>query len=278
MTSENLASPAGSAMTARVAEMAARLTRVPGIRAVMLGGSRARGTHRPDSDWDLGVYYRGTPDTAALSALASAFQGSPVEVTGPGGWGPWVDAGGWLRVDGAQVDWILRDLDRVEAVWADCREGRYEVGIQPGHPLGFWSPAYPGEVALGRILSDPGGELAVLKRETAVYPEPLREALAGAAWEAEFSVQGARKSAPAGDRLHVSLCLSRAFGILAQALHAHHRTWCLNEKGAIAATAALPGTPAGFADRVDAALRGLDAAAVETAAELVREVRAVLAS
>ncbi|WP_328904517.1 nucleotidyltransferase domain-containing protein [Streptomyces sp. NBC_00441] len=265
-------------MTARVAEMAARLTQVPGIRAVLLGGSRARGAHRPDSDWDLGVYYRGTPDTAALSALASAFQGSPVEVTGPGGWGPWVNAGGWLRVDGVQVDWILRDVDRVEAVWADCREGRYEVGIQPGHPLGFWSPTYPGEVALGRVLSDPGGELTTLREETSRYPEALRKALAEASWEAEFSVAGARKSAPAGDRLHVSLCLSRAFGILAQSLHAHHRTWCLNEKGAVAATAALPGTPPGFAERVDAALRGLDAAAVETAAELVREVREVLAA
>ncbi|MGW2477378.1 nucleotidyltransferase domain-containing protein [Streptomyces sp. NPDC001665] len=278
MTSENFAGPADSGTAARIGEMAARLTQVPGIRAVLLGGSRARGAHRPDSDWDLGVYYRGTPDTAALSALASAFQGSPVEVTGPGGWGPWVNAGGWLRVDGVPVDWILRDLDRVEAVWADCREGRYEVGVQPGHPLGFWSPTYAGEVALGRVLADPGGELTALKRETSVYPEPLRTTLADAAWEAEFSVAGARKSAPSGDRLHVSLCLSRAFGILAQSLHAHHRTWCLNEKGALAATAALPETPPGFADRVDAALRGLDAAAVETAAELVREVRAVLAA
>lgn len=38
-----------------------RLGALPGIRAVVLGGSRARGTHRPDSDWDLGLYYRGTP-------------------------------------------------------------------------------------------------------------------------------------------------------------------------------------------------------------------------
>ncbi|THA28928.1 nucleotidyltransferase domain-containing protein [Streptomyces sp. A1277] len=256
--------------------MADRLTEVPGIRAVALGGSRARGTHRPDSDWDLGLYYRGTPDTAALAALASAFQGSPVEVAGPGGWGPWVNGGAWLRVDGVQVDWILRDLDRVESVWAGCREGRYEVGIQPGHPLGFWSPAYPGEVALGRVLADPAGELTGLQRETADYPEPLRKALADAAWEADFSVVAARKSAPAGDRLHVSLCLSRAFGVLAQSLHAHHRTWCLNEKGALAAAAALPDAPAHFADRVGEALRGLDTVAVETAAELVREVREVL--
>ncbi|WP_406459377.1 nucleotidyltransferase domain-containing protein [Streptomyces sp. NBC_00876] len=256
--------------------MAEQLTALPGIRAVVLGGSRARGTHRPDSDWDLGLYYRGTPDLAALTALAGEFQGSPVEVAGPGGWGPWVNGGAWLRVDGAPVDWILRDLDRVETVWSDCRQGRYEVGVQPGHPLGFWSPAYPGEVALSRVLADPYGELTALRNETLDYPEPLRKALADAAWEAEFSVEAARKSAPAGDRLHVSLCLSRAFGILAQSLHAHHRTWCLNEKGALAAAAALPETPAEFAERAGEALAGLDAGAVERAADLVRDVRAVL--
>ncbi|MET9661684.1 nucleotidyltransferase domain-containing protein [Streptomyces sp. NPDC006510] len=266
-----------AAVPAPVADMASRLAALPGIRAVALGGSRARGTHRPDSDWDLGVYYRGTPDVAALTALASEVQGSPVEVAGPGGWGPWVNGGAWLRVDGVPVDWILRDLDRVEAVWADCREGRFEVGVQPGHPLGFWSPAYPGEVALGAVLVDVRGELTELQEQTRSYPEPLRTALVEAAWEAEFSVEAARKSAPGGDPLHVSLCLSRAFGILAQSLHAHHRTWCLNEKGASAAAAALPGTPAHYARRIGEALRGLDPEAVERAAELVRDVRAALA-
>ncbi|MEW1688524.1 nucleotidyltransferase domain-containing protein [Streptomyces sp. NPDC091265] len=256
--------------------MAEQLTAVPGIRAVALGGSRARGTHRPDSDWDLGLYYRGTPDLAALTALACEAQGSPVEVAGPGGWGPWVDGGAWLRVDGTPVDWILRDLDRVGAVWSDCRQGRFEVGIQPGHPLGFWSPVYPGEVALGHVIADPSGELTALQRETLDYPEPLRRALVDAAWEADFSVVSAAKSAPAGDRLHLSLCLSRAFGILAQSLHAHHRTWCLNEKGALAAAAALPDTPADFTERVGDALRGLDVAAVEAAAGVVADVRAVL--
>lgn len=272
------AAPPEASVPPRIAAMAEQLTGVAGIRAVALGGSRARGTHRPDSDWDLGLYYRGAPDLAALTALASEFQGSPVEVAGPGGWGPWVDGGAWLRVDGVQVDWILRDLDRVASVWADCREGRFEVGIQPGHPLGFWSPAYPGEVALCRVLADPHGALTELRRQTATYPEPLRRALADAAWEADFSVASAAKSAGSDDRLHVSLCLSRAFGILAQALHAHHRTWCLNEKGALAAAAALPDTPAGFAERVGEALRGLDGAAVVSAGRIVRDVRGMLSA
>jgi len=39
--------------------VADRLAELPAVRAVTLGGSRAEGTHRPDSDWDFSVYYRG---------------------------------------------------------------------------------------------------------------------------------------------------------------------------------------------------------------------------
>lgn len=42
---------------------------VEGVVAVALGGSRAQGTHRPDSDWDFGLYYRGTLDPEAIRAL-----------------------------------------------------------------------------------------------------------------------------------------------------------------------------------------------------------------
>ncbi|GHB46856.1 nucleotidyltransferase [Streptomyces xanthochromogenes] len=269
-------SPADSALSARIAAVAERLAEVPGVVAVALGGSRARGTHRVDSDWDLGLYYRGDLDVPALARLARELTGTPVEVAGPGGWGPWVNGGAWLVVDGVAVDWILRDLDRVERVWAQCRDGRYEVATQPGHPLGFWSPVYPGEVALGRVLADPRGELTELQRAVRHYPEPLRAALVAAAWEAEFSVAGARKAVGSGDALYVSLCLSRAFGILAQSLHAHHRRWLLNEKGALASAAALPAAPPDFAARVRAALADLDAEAVEHAAVLVAEVRAAL--
>ncbi|WP_331745401.1 nucleotidyltransferase domain-containing protein [Kitasatospora sp. NBC_01300] len=226
--------------------MANRLAEVPGVVGVMLGGSRARGEHRPDSDWDLGVYYRGGLDLAALRALA----GPGVEVAGPGGWGPWVNGGAWLHVDGVAVDWILRDVDRVEQVWADCREGRYEVGVQAGHPLGFWSPCYAGEVALGQVLADPARELTTIRQEAATYPEPLREALTAGAWEAEFLVGAAAKGAARADTLYVALCLSRAVGVLVQAMFADDRRWCLNEKGALAVAETLPSAPTGFGPRV----------------------------
>ncbi|MBF9068758.1 DUF4037 domain-containing protein [Streptacidiphilus fuscans] len=268
--------------------MAQQLTEVHGVVGVMLGGSRARGEERPESDWDLGVYYRGTLDLDALRALAAVAEPRAevpgVEVAGPGGWGPWVNGGAWLSVDGVPVDWILRDVDRVRRVWDECRAGRYEVGIQPGHPLGFWSPCHPGEVALGRVLADPSGELAALRAETRDYPEPLRQALLDAAWEPAFLCANARKSAARGDVLHTSLCLSRAVGVLTQSLFAHARRWYLNEKGALAVAATLPAAPPDFADRVArllgaAGTTGEHLAETVAAAEvLVAEVRERLAA
>ncbi|MGA5824045.1 nucleotidyltransferase domain-containing protein [Kitasatospora sp. NPDC094028] len=264
-----------------IEDMARDLAQVPGVVGVLLGGSRARGEHRPESDWDLGVYYRGGElDLAALRTLA----GPGVDVAAPGGWGPWVNGGAWLRVDGVAVDWILRDLGRVEQVWADCCEGRYEVGVQAGHPLGFWSPCYAGEVALGQILTDPGGELTDLRRRTATYPEQLREALTAGAWEAEFLVDAATKGAARADVLYVSLCLSRAVGVLVQALYAADKRWCLNEKGALAVAETLPMAPPDFGARV----RGLLGCPGETpealgatvarARALVQETRTMLST
>ena len=52
------------------AEAARRLAELPGVLAVSLGGSRAAGTARPDSDWDFAVYYRGSGfDPESLRSL-----------------------------------------------------------------------------------------------------------------------------------------------------------------------------------------------------------------
>lgn len=231
-------------------EIADRLADVGGVVGVCLGGSRARGTHRPDSDFDLGLYYRSRLDTDALRRLASELTGDEVEVTEPGGWGPWVDGGAWLTVDGCRVDWIYRDLDRVHRIWEECQAGNFEVGIQAGHPLGVYSHAYVGEVAVGRVLADPRGELRALQQKTRRYPEPLREALiANAQWEAAFTLANARKGAARGDAFYVAGCLFRAVGLLVQGLHAHAGCWVLNEKGAVQAAGKLPAAPEDFAVR-----------------------------
>ena len=48
-----------------------RLCEVRGVTGVLLGGSRARGEHTPESDFDLGIYYRRALDIDAIEDLAA---------------------------------------------------------------------------------------------------------------------------------------------------------------------------------------------------------------
>ncbi|ETK30915.1 nucleotidyltransferase domain-containing protein [Microbispora sp. ATCC PTA-5024] len=259
-----------------VGALAGQLARIPGVVAVALGGSRARGTHRPDSDVDLGLYYRGELDVAALRELAVQVAGEGSTVTEPGGWGPWVDGGAWLTVGGLRVDWIYRDLDRVRRVWAECREGRYEVAVQTGHPLGFYSHAYAGEAALCRVLADPTGELTALRESAQAYPPALGGALVRGLWEAGFCLDLARYGAAGADPVYAAGCLFRAVGVACHALHGRAGRWLINEKGMVASAGRLPPAPPGFAVRAQRLL-GRVGESPERIEETVAAAQALLA-
>ena len=260
---------------ARLIEVAERVAEVPGVVGIVLGGSRARGAHAPDSDTDVGLYYRAPLDVDGLDRLAKSIAGPAAMVTAPGGWGPWVDGGGWLKIDGNAVDWIYRDLDRVLAVWADAERGKFGFHMQSGHPLGFPDFAYVGELALSRILVDHTGELTEAQARMREYPPKLSEGLVAALWEADFLIATARKAVSRADSAYVAGCLFRVVGVCAHALHGAAREWLINEKGAVAAAAALPGAPERFHERVDQTFGGLGGdplrltAAIDTAADLV---------
>jgi len=263
----------------RLLDVARRLSDVRGVVAVVLGGSRARGEHRADSDVDLGVYYRGTLDMAGIRALAAETADEVVGVYEPGQWGEWVHGGAWLRYDGVPVDWIYRPLDRVREIWEQCRRGRYEIGFQTGHPLGFYSHVYAGEVALCRVLADPTGEVTGLREQAREYPAALGEALVAGAWEAGFMIEGASHGA---DPSYTAGCLFRGVGVLGQALYGRHRRWALNEKGLVDRAGRLPGAPTDFARRAHRLLGAIGttpaelAATLDAARELVADTRAAL--
>jgi predicted nucleotidyltransferase len=268
---------------AAIEQMADELARVPGVVGVVLGGSRSRGTHLPTSDVDLGIYYSDGLDLDALRALAARCSTSPVEIGSPGSWGPWVDAGGWLTVDGTPVDWILRDLARVRKQWDRAQRGRYRFHAQAGHPLGFLDVSYAGEVASGRVLADPTGVLAPLRQQTLTYPPALADALISALWEAPFLVGCARKGIKRLDTAYVAICLARALMLTAHGFHARAGVWAINEKDLIPNVARLDLDSRGFSRRAADALsrlgtsefllaRAIDAVAdvVDDSAELIR--------
>lgn len=258
-------------------DVVAALAGVPGLEAIALGGSRARGTATPGSDYDIGLYYEGEKplDTDALQERVRRHLDARGEVTAIGGWGPWINGGGWLRVGEAKVDLLYRDLSKVAAVIADCRSGRIERHYQPGHPHAFVSAIWMGEVAEARILSDPSGALAALAAETRPYPPALAKAIRDSfLWEARFALENARASLHRPDPAYVAGCQFRAIACLAQVLHALNSRYLLNEKGAVAAAAALPRSAPDFAARVAQALAG-GADGLEAMESLVRETVAL---
>jgi hypothetical protein len=192
----------------------------------VLGGSRADGTHRPDSDWDLGLYYRSSEqrfDAAALRALGHAGY-----VSGPGEWGPIMDGGAWLTVGAAAVDVLYRDLDRVEGWLADAEDGRFAVLMQNGYVVG--APTYL-----------PVGELATCRPVAGVplprpaFPERLA-ATAPGRWEgrAAVALMFAATHAAAGDAVACTGMLAGAALCAAHARLTARREWARNEKRLVA--------------------------------------------
>ena len=240
---------------ALLSRLVVALAPVPGIEAVALGGSRARGMATAGSDYDIGLYYRGRRviDIAALGRVAAMLddRGTAAEVTSIGGWGPWIDGGGWLLIDGVHVDLLYRDLDRVTAAIDDAHAGKVEPHYQPGHPHAFLPTIYVGEVAYARALHDPSGSLAALQARTTPYPPALAAALRRRfEWEATFALANARKSIDRSDVSYLAGCAFRAVASLCQALFALNGVWLLNEKGAVAAVDGFALRPADFSQRV----------------------------
>lgn len=198
-----------------------RLATLPTVRAVALGGSRAQGTHRPDSDWDLAVYYRGPFDPADLRAL-----GWEGEVSEVGGWGGGVFNGGaWLTVDGRRVDVHYRELDVVERELAEADEGRFRVEPLLFHLAGIPSYLVVAELAINRVLR---GELP----RPAGYPEKLRRA-AHERWysTARATLAYAKANhAPDGRRTELAGAIATAAAQTGHAVLAARGEWVTNEK------------------------------------------------
>jgi nucleotidyltransferase-like protein len=205
------------AFTAHVAD---RLGELPGVRAVTLGGSRAEGTHRPDSDWDFSVYYRGHFDPQALRDI-----GWPGEVFEVGGWSKGVFNGGaWLEIDGRRTDVHYRDLDVIDREIAASREGRFSIEPLMFHLAGIPSYLVLAELSVKRVLR---GQLP-----TPEYPAALRERAREVWWGRADATFGYARQYPA-PRSRLTQCAGLVAQAASQAGHAvlaARGEWITNEK------------------------------------------------
>ena len=237
----------------------ARVSKIEGVRAIVLGGSRARGTADERSDIDLGIYYDGKHPFAipALGAAAKELDDRHTDglVTSFGEWGPAVNGGGWLEMRGNHVDFLYREIGAVRDAIEDCVAGRLRSIYQIGHPLGFHIQIYAGEVHVCRPLYDSAGTVAELKTLVSEYPEKLRiAAVTKHLFDAEFEISIAAKPAARADVMYVAGCLFRGAGHMTIVLYALNRRFFLNEKGAFAESRGFAIKPARFHDTVASVL------------------------
>jgi predicted nucleotidyltransferase len=265
-----------------VTSLTKRLGDLAGIKAVVLGGSHARGRARPESDIDLGLFYSELSPFSIpqLRELAEAVNDFPAPVvTEFYGWGKWVNGGAWLTMGGQRVDLIYRNREHVERVIAEAEAGRYELDYAQQPPFGFFSATYLGEVAVCVPLFDPDKLLDGLKQRVITYPEAMRQTVVqDYLWQAEFNLTAfASKFAARADAYGTAACLSRVINQLTMALFALNQQYPLNDKTVLAEVAEFAAAPDEFLPRVQRTLAHLGETteelnvAVENIARLFRE-------
>ena len=218
--------------------IAGQLQKIPNVVAVVLGGSYARGFARPDSDIDIGLYYRETSpfpvERVRPIAESICVPGSTPIATDFYGWGPWVNGGAWIQTSTGKVDFLYRNLDQVQRVIDEGRRGvwRHDYDQQP--PFGFRSVVYFGETHICVPLYDPEGEIARLKESVATYPEPLRRRIIqDSLWNAEFTLLRCRNFENACDVYNAVGCMTRVAQFLVHALFALNEEYFVSDKYAI---------------------------------------------
>ena len=221
-----------AALPQAVTDLVAVLSAMRGTVAVVLGGSRAVRSDDQESDWDIGVYYRGEIDLTALSALGTVFP--------PGSWGRVMNGGAWIECEGEKVDVLLRDLDVVEYWTRRAQDGEFERDALLGYLTGI--PTYVLSAELASCLPLRGTVEAV------PFP-PKLAAAAPQVWRfcRSFSLDYARMHAARGNVAGVAGQAAAAVMEEAHAISCERRQWICNEKRLIEA-AGLNGLHALFAE------------------------------
>ena len=199
-----------------VAEVVDLLATLPGTNAVVLGGSRVLKSADAHSDWDLGIYYRGTIDLTALAARGT--------VHPPGSWGRIMNGGAWLQSGNHKVDVILRDLDVVEHWTQRAEHGEFEVDSLLGYLAGIPTYTLTAELASCRLLH---GDMPAAPS----YPAKLTTR-GPAIWRfcRTFSLDCARMHAARGNAAGALGHAARAVMEEGHAILCERGEWVCNEK------------------------------------------------
>jgi hypothetical protein len=250
------------------------LAAVSGVRAVVLGGSYARGRERPDSDLDIGIYYENSrpfqiEEIRAIAAGLSV-QGTPL-VTNFYEWGPWVNGGAWVHTQIGKIDFLYRNIDQVQKTIEDAQAGTIEIDFNQQPPYGFFSVIYLAETHQCVALHDPHGVIAAMKERVQTYPPRLKEKLvADDLWLVEFTLLHARDFAGRGDVYNTAGCLTRAAAYLTQVLFAINETYFISDKSALEEIDKFSRTVDHYSEKVQSLLGNIGCTSTELGKSVAR--------
>lgn len=231
-----------------------QLEQVRGLKAIVLGGSYASGSQRPDSDLDIGLYYHADQplDIAHIRSIASTLNdASDPVVTDLGGWGTWVNGGAWMTIEGQRVDFLYRNIDFVSTTLDEANDGRIRSDYWQQPAYGFHSFMYCTETAICRPIYDPDHIIERLKAKVAHYSPRLKQAIIKSfLWSARFTLDNTQKAASRGEVYLVTGCLARAIHTLVQVLYALNETYYLSEKRLATDLNAFTVQPEHFLERI----------------------------
>jgi predicted nucleotidyltransferase len=213
------------------------LSRVKGVKALVLGGSNATGTATERSDLDIGIYYSEVDPFKIEDVRMIAEKYSVSEnltVTDFYGWGPWVNGGAWIETASGKVDFIYRNLEQVSSVIEKAKKGEWQNDFEQQPPYGFTSVIYLAETDVCLVLFDPEKDVAKLKEEVKVYPAALKETIVRQSlWSAEFAAWHADYFMEKNDIYSLMGCLTRGTKNFVNALFAINEIYPMGDKRAL---------------------------------------------
>ena len=238
-----------------IANIVNELKKYDFIKGIVLGGSRATGTATANSDIDIGIYYeKGKIDYDKLNFTAQQLDDSHREnlICKEGEWGNWVNCGGWLVVNGFHVDFILRDITRVNECIKQTDKGDITMHYQTGHPHAYLNVMYRGELASCKVFYSKDDNFLKLKEHAECYADSLKRALIDFfSFEAKFSCNLAKSYSQNNDMYYIIGHLFRSISAINQVLFAINQTYCLNEKKAAMQIERLAIHPQNYCNRIN---------------------------
>lgn len=229
------------------------LVGMTGIVGLALGGSRAYGTARDDSDIDIGLFFDITNSRQLINiynAISLLDDRNTKGASGASELGSMSDVGRWV-INGQDVDILLRDINKVKKAISDCLVGKVEILHDANRLRGISNAVYAGEVCYNIDIYDPFGTLAEMRELTNPYPEKLAGSLINKfSRDSAISLGAALPAAHRGEYIYVYGYIHRAATSLNEILFAAEGRYLINEKNSVEVAATFPIAPRQYSERM----------------------------